>query len=99
MKRFFILFLAILLIAGTLRLFYLGKTPISLEWDEVALGYDAYSIIETGRDQFGKFLPITFRSLDDYKPPLYVYMAIPSIFIFGLSEFATRLPAAVFGVV
>lgn len=98
MTRFLVLFVAIVLLAAVLRLFYLGRIPLSLEWDEVALGYDAYSILQTGKDQFGKFLPITFRSLDDYKPPLYVYMAIPAVFIFGLTEFATRLPAAIFGI-
>ncbi|MBI2617156.1 glycosyltransferase family 39 protein [Candidatus Gottesmanbacteria bacterium] len=96
MKTRYILF-GIVIIAFLLRLFYLGKTPLALEWDEVALGYDAYSILTTGKDQFGKFLPSTFRSLDDYKPPIYEYLTVPSVFIFGLTPFATRLPSAVFG--
>src|SRR3989338_8281850 len=97
MKRVLALLGVITFIAVFLRLFNLGKTPIALEWDEVALGYDAYSIIQTGRDQFGHFLPINFRSLDDWKPPLYVYSALPGIFLFGLNDFAVRLPSAVFG--
>ena len=97
MKRVLALLGVITFIAVFLRLFNLGKTPIALEWDEVALGYDAYSIIQTGRDQFGHFLPINFRSLDDWKPPLYVYSAIPGIFLFGLNDFTVRLPSAVFG--
>lgn len=84
-------------IAVCLRLFNLGKTPNSLEWDEVALGYDAYSIMLTGRDQFGQLFPRNFRSLDDWKPPLYVYSAIPGIFLFGLSDFTVRLPSAISG--
>lgn len=98
MKRYLILLFCIVLLGTILRIFYLGKTPNSLEWDEVALGYDAYSILKTGKDQFGKFLPNNFRSLDDYKPPLYVYLTIPSVAIFGLSEFSTRLPSAIFGI-
>src|SRR3990172_10102 len=97
MKRVLALLGVITFIAVFLRLFNLGKTPIALEWDEVALGYDAYSIIQTGRDQFGHFLPINFRSLDDWKPPLYVYSSIPGIFLFGLNDFTVRLPSAVFG--
>src|SRR3990167_7557602 len=97
MKRVLALLGVITFIAVFLRLFNLGKTPIALEWDEVALGYDAYSIIQTGRDQFGHFLPINSRSLDDWKPPLYVYSAIPGIFLLGLNDFAVRLPSAVFG--
>ena len=94
-----IVFLAVLtILAGILRLYHLGKTPLSLEWDEVALGYDAYSLLKTGRDQFGQFLPATFRSLDDYKPPLYEYLTVPSVFLFGLNAFSTRLPSAVIGI-
>ena len=98
MKRVWILFL-IILFAAILRLYYLGKTPISLEWDEVALGYDAYSILKTGRDQFGQFLPLTFRSIDDYKPPLYIYADVPAVALFGLNEFSARLPSAIFGII
>lgn len=98
MKRAKVLLFIIVILASILRLYQLGKTPISLEWDEVAIGYDAYSILRTGKDQFGQFLPINFRSLDDYKPPLYVYSAIPTIALFGLTEFAVRLPSALFGI-
>lgn len=95
MKKFLFL---IIVAAVFVRLFYLGRTPLALEWDEVALGYDAYSILNTGKDQFGQILPFTFRSLDDYKPPLYVYATVPSILTFGLNEFSTRLPSALFGI-
>lgn len=98
LKKITWLFLGIIALAVFARLIYLGKTPISLEWDEVAIGYDAYSILKTGKDQFGQFLPLTFRSLDDYKPPLYLYATVPSVAIFGLNEFGTRLPAAVSGI-
>src|SRR5438105_1741386 len=40
---------------------------------------------------------ITFRSLDDYKPPLYNYFAIVPIAVLGLNEFAVRFPSAFFG--
>lgn len=93
-----IFFLALItLLAFILRFYQLGKVPISLEWDEVAIGYDAYSILHTGKDQFGQFLPNTFRSLDDYKPPIYEYAVIPSVAIFGLNEFGVRFPSAIFG--
>lgn len=84
--------------ASVYRLFELGKVPIGLEWDEVALGYDAYSILKTGKDQFGKFLPLTFRSLDDWKPPIYEYATVPAEALLGLTPFATRLPSALFGI-
>lgn len=87
------------MLAAGLRLWQLGSTPPSPDWDEVALGYDAYSIIHTGRDEFAKFMPVVLRSFDDYKPALYTYLAIPTVFVFGLSTFAVRLPSAIFGII
>lgn len=92
-----ILFLSVVLIAAFLRLWQLGNIPPSPDWDEVALGYNAYSIWETGKDEYGTPYPIVLRSFDDYKPALYTYLAIPSIIVFGLNVFAVRLPSAIFG--
>ncbi len=99
-KKFvWIILLGIIILAAVLRLWQLGHIPPSPDWDEVALGYDGYSIIHTGRDEFGKFLPVVLRSFDDYKPALYAYLTIPSILIFGLNVFAVRLPSAIFGII
>lgn len=99
MKKIYFLLLAVLFLAITLRFYQLGQTPISLEWDEVAIGYDAYSVLKTGRDQFGKFLPTVFRSLDDYKPPIYEYLTVLPVALFGLNSFAVRLPSALGGII
>lgn len=88
----------ILLLAAFLRLYQLGNVPPSPDWDEVALGYSAYSILHTGRDEFGKFLPVVLRSFDDYKPALYAYLIIPFIQLFGLSVSVVRLPSAIIGI-
>jgi len=93
-----ILLLLIILLAAFLRLWQLGRVPASLDWDEVALGYNAYSLMLTGRDEYAKFLPIVLRSFDDYKPAFYAYLLIPFIKFLGLSEFAVRLPSAIFGI-
>ncbi len=98
MKRHIFLLVSIFILASILRLYQLGKTPVSLEWDEVAIGYDAYSILHTGRDQFGTLLPLTFRSLDDYKPPIYEYITVPSVALFGLNSFGVRFPSVFFGI-
>lgn len=88
----------VLILAFFLRFYKLGTNPPSLQWDEVAIGYDAYSILKTGKDQFGKSFPIFFRSLDDWKPGFYEYATVLPIAIFGLNEFSVRFPAAFFGV-
>lgn len=95
MKKMLII---ILLAAAALRFWQLGAVPVSPDWDEAALGYNAYSILKTGRDEFGIFLPRVLRSFDDFKPPLYAYLAIPSVAAFGLEVWAVRLPSAIFGV-
>ena len=97
--KFRIILIFILLLAGFLRFWQLGKVPPSPDWDEAALGYNAYSIMKTGRDEYGKFLPLTLRSFDDYKPALFAYLMIPSIKIFGLNTFAVRFPAALLGTI
>ncbi len=92
------LLLLILAIAIALRLWNLNNIPPHLTPDEASLGYNAYSILKTGRDEYGKLLPIIFKSFGDYKPGLYIYATVPFVAIFGLNEWAVRLPSAVAGV-
>lgn len=80
-----------------MRFYKLGVIPAGLDWDEVSNAYNAYSILKTARDEFGTFLPLTNRSFDDYKPPLYMYLNVPTVAIFGLTPFAARLPSALLG--
>lgn len=86
-----------MILALSLRFYKLGVNPPSLDWDENSNAYNAYSILTTGRDQYGNFLPLTNRSFDDYKPPLYMYLNVQTVAIFGLTPFAARLPSAIFG--
>src|SRR3989304_1650643 len=102
MKRFInvsTILLFILFLAAILRLWKLGSVPPHLTADEAALGYNAYSILKTGKDFWGQGFPIIFKSFGDYTPGLYVYLAAPFIAAFGLTEFAVRAPNAIFGVV
>src|ERR1035437_1339725 len=92
-----LLLLLIIIVAAFIRLYQIGKVPASPDWDEAALGYNAYSIMLTGKDEYGKFLPVVLQSFDDYKPALYSYLVIPFIKIFGLSVVAVRLPSVLFG--
>lgn len=93
-----LLIIAIVVVAGLLRFWGLGQNPPSPDWDEAAIGYNAYSLWETGRDEYGIKFPLVFRSFDDYKPPLYFYLTIPAVKLFGLNIFAVRFSSALFGV-
>jgi len=98
LKRLPLLLLVSLILGAFLRLYNLGSHPTGFTWDEAALGYNAYSILETGRDEHGAIMPFTFKSFGDYKPGFYIYLTVPSIAIFGLDHFAVRLPSALFGI-
>src|SRR3989344_4548439 len=92
------LLILIVFVGLILRFYQLGVNPPSLTWDEASQGYNAYSILKTGADEYGNKFPISIRSFDDYKPALYTYLAVPGIAIFGLNEFAVRVPSALIGV-
>ena len=87
----------IILVIGILtRFLYLGQIPSSLNWDEVSHGYNAYSIMNTGRDQWGHTLPLfNFRAYGDYPTTLNLYLTIPFIKFFGLNAFSIRLPSTI----
>lgn len=92
-------FVGIVLFAALLRIWKLGSLPVAPYWEEAALGYDAYSILKTGKDHHGNVLPIVaFESFGDWKPSLYFYAVVPSIALFGLNTLAVRLPSALAGV-
>lgn len=90
--------IVVLVVAALVRFWDLGINPPHLTPDEASLGYNAYSILKTGKDEFGKTLPIVFKSFGDFKPGFYVYLTVPSVAVFGLTEFATRFPSAFAGV-
>lgn len=93
-----ILLILILLLAGTLRLWNLGSFPAGFNADEASVGYNAYSLLQTGKDEYGTSFPLVFKSFGDFKPGLYFYFVMPFIKILGLSEMAVRLPSALFGI-
>ena len=71
--------------------------PLGVRNDEASYGYNAYSILQTGKDEHGKQYPLVFKAFGDYKLPGYMYSLVPSIKIFGLTNFAIRLPSILAG--
>lgn len=93
--KYILLFLAVI-IAFIVRLYMFGEAPKGLYLDEAAQGYSAYSILKTGKDEFGKSFPVIFRSFNDFKTPIYIYLIVPFIPIFELTKFTVRFPSLLF---
>ena len=90
--------IAIVGVAALLRLPYLNTHMPSLYGDEIAIGYNAFSILKTGRDEFGRFMPLQFQSWGDQKNPVYIYAVAIMQFFFGVTPAAVRLPSALAGI-
>ncbi len=97
MKKYLPIIL-ILILASVLRFVALDKFPAGLNADEAAIGYNAWSLIQTGKDEHGVSWPLVFRSFDDYKPPVYFYLVLPFVKLLGLNIWAVRLPSALLGI-
>ena len=93
------LLLIILCIAAFFYLYKLGTNPPGLFADEASTGYNIYSILKTGKDEYGKSFPFGFRQMGSYTPPLYIYLSTPLMAIFGISEFSTRLLSVISGMI
>lgn len=98
MKKIKLIILLIVCLGAFLRFWKLSIAPVSLSMNEVAIAYNSYSILKTGKDEWNNLLPLAFRSVGDYKPPVLIYLMVPVLALFGLNEFSTRFTVAVFGV-
>ncbi len=99
MKKTIFVLILILILAFALRFWKLTSIPMGFMDDEASIGYNAYSILKTGKDEWGKFMPIdNFKGSGEYKLPLTIYLTVLPEVIFGLNEFAVRFPSAFFGV-
>lgn len=89
-----------ILVLGTfLRVYHLDTVPPALFGDEVDVGYQAYSLLTTGKDISGRSMPLYLKSLTEYRASLYIYSAVPFVGVFGLNEWGVRLPAVFWGLV
>src|SRR3989304_8478183 len=97
MKKYVFALSLVFIGAFLLRIVGLSSYPVGFTQDEAGLGYDAYSLLLTGKEQWGKSFPLVLRSFGDFKMPLYSYLAIPSVYLFELNEFSVRFPNAILG--
>lgn len=92
------LIIAVVLLAVFFRFYHLSTVPPQASLDEVSIGYNAFSILHTGADEYGYKFPILLRAYDDWRPALYTYLVIPFVALFGLTVEAVRLPSVILSV-
>ncbi len=90
--------LLITIMAAILRLYKIDTVPPALNWDEVSHGYNAYSLLKTGLDEWGIRFPLIFRAFGDYKLPVYIYFTILPVWLFSLTTVSVRLISVVAGI-
>ncbi len=95
-KKLNISLILVLVISLFIRLYSIDN--LSLFGDEIDVGYQAFSLLNTGRDYKGNFLPVYIQSLAESRAPLLIYTTVPSIALFGLNEIGVRLPPIIFGI-
>lgn len=98
MKKIFVLLL-ITALAAFLRFYQLDSIPAGLHADAASQGYNAYSLLQTGKDRYGEPFPILFRAYGSYQPPIYTYLATMPVSIFGNNPFSARFVSAFSGTV
>lgn len=99
MRMKLLTFLLIIILAAFLRFWQLGAVPPGLNVDEVSERYNAYSLLKTGKDRYGMVAPIIFKSFGSYQPPIYTYLTVLPVLLFGPTIFAVKLVTAVSGIV
>jgi 4-amino-4-deoxy-L-arabinose transferase-like glycosyltransferase len=97
LRRKYILLGLITLLAFFLRFNQVTSNPPALNWDEVSIGYNSYSILKTGRDEWNQPWPVHFKAFGEYKLPVQIYASIPGIAVFGLNELGMRITPVVYG--
>lgn len=97
-KNTIIIFIIILALAIFLRIYNVGSVPIALFGDEIDVGLQAKSILETGKDYYNNPYPVMFHSFTEFRLPLFIYSAVPFIAIFGMTDLGVRLVGAFWGI-
>lgn len=93
-----IIFICIIITAAFFRLWNLSNIPPSASLDEASIGYNAYSVLKTGGDEYGVLPLLSQRAYDDWRRSTYLFLTIPFIQVLGLNALAVRLPAALLSI-
>jgi 4-amino-4-deoxy-L-arabinose transferase-like glycosyltransferase len=85
--------LLLILIGAVLFIPYLGNAPL-FDWDEINFAESAREMLISGNYLQ---VQIDFQAFAE-KPPFFIWMQALSMKLFGVNEFAARLPNALIGI-
>ncbi len=87
---------AILFLIGLSAMFYIGLGHVHLfDWDEINFAESAREMISSG-----DYMRVQINYSPFWeKPPLFFWLQVISMKVFGVNEFAARFPNAVFGTI
>ncbi len=91
-------FMLILFCGILLRIYQFGSLPVGLNQDEAFAGYEAFSLANYGVDSAGYHNPVYFVSWGSGMNVLESYLALPFVWLFGLSVYTIRLPQLICGI-
>ncbi len=86
--------LSIILISGLFFIPFLGKVHL-FDWDEVNFAEISREMIASNNYMQPQINFMPFYE----KPPLFLWMQVLSMKVFGINEFAARFPNAIFGII
>jgi len=97
-NKVILLVLGIVLLLGIcLRVYRVTNVPPGVNRDEASIGYNAFSLLQTGKDEYEELLPLSFQSFGDWKLPLYIYLTILPVKMLGMNELSVRLVSILAG--
>ncbi|MEI7652889.1 MAG: hypothetical protein WCJ70_01235 [bacterium] len=96
MKKSIIISILIASCVVSLFLHLYQRDALGLNEDEASHGYNTYSVLQTGRDEYGK-LPLRYLAFGENKLPLAGMLGSPFIGMFGLHTWTVRMPTLIIG--
>lgn len=92
-----LLLVVVILVVTAVYVAGVPNNPPGFYLDESSIAYNAHTISQTGRDEFGVSWPLYFRAFGEYKNPTYIYLLAALYHLFEASILVARLLSVTLG--
>lgn len=98
-KHYFYLLVSLLIAFGLfLTTFKLNTIPNGFAWDEAANAYNSFSLLKTGKDEWGRSWPLFIKSFGDFKSGFLSYTIMPFFLVGGINQAMARMPVVLLAI-